>query len=227
MPTVAKHTGGPGRPRQETRAPAVREALLQAARDYFSSRGFQRASLRAIASRAKVNPAMVHYYFGNKEGLFIAMLSETVGPLINELESLNERDAGREALRGFLRQYAETLLKEPWLPNLLVREVMFQEGEVREAFIGRFASRASGSLRGLLERDIEGGDLPGHLDPALGALGILSLIVFPFIAQPAVERAFKLDIDEDFVERLTDHTVALFFGAANEPVHGDPKCEQE
>jgi TetR/AcrR family transcriptional regulator len=224
---VAKQPGGPGRPRQEARALAVREALLQAARDYFSSRGFQKASLRAIASRAKVNPAMVHYYFGNKEGLFITMLSETVGPLINELESLNERDAGPDALRGFLRHYARTLLKEPWLPNLLVREVMFQEGAVREAFIGRFASRASGSLRGLLERDVEGGDLPGHVDPVFGALGILSLIVFPFIAQPAVERAFKLDIDEDFVERLTDHTVALFFGAANEPVHGDPECEQE
>lgn len=221
-----KHSSGPGRPPGDARSVAVREALLQAARNYFSYRGFKPASLRAIAAEAKVNPAMVSYYFGNKEGLLIAVLSETVAPLINELESLGAQAAGRNALREFLRHYAHTLLKNPWLPNLLVREVMFHEGEVRDAFISRFASRASGSLRQLLERDVDAGDLPGHIDPAYGALGILSLIVFPFIAQPAVEGAFKMNLDEHFVERLTEHTVALFFGATNQPVNGDPECEK-
>lgn len=223
---MSKRTGRPGRPRSEERALAVREALLQAAKSYFSSRGFQRASLRAIAASANVNPAMVHYYFGNKQGLFIAMLSEAVAPLIDELESLNARGAGRDDLLEFLRHYAGTLLKEPWLPNLLVREVMFQEGRVRDEFIARFASRASLSLRGLIQRGLEAGELPEHVDPDLGALGILSLIVFPFIAQPAVERAFKLDVDERFVQRLTQHTVTLLFGAAGESSQGERKCEQ-
>jgi AcrR family transcriptional regulator len=224
---MTKRTGGPGRPRSEAHSQSVREALLKAARNYFSSRGFQRAPLRAIAAEARVNPAMVHYYFGSKEGLFIAMLSETVAPLIDELERLDARGAGRDALLGFLRHYANTLLKEPWLPNLLVREVMFQEGRVRDAFIARFASRASGSLRGLLERDIEAGELRAEIDPVFGALGILSLIIFPFIAQPAVERAFNLAIDERFVEQLTEHTVALFFGAASLPLQGERECGKE
>lgn len=224
---VANTSSGPGRPRGEKRSPAVREALLQAARNYFSSRGFQQASLRAIAAEARVNQAMVHYYFGNKQGLYIAMLSETVAPLIDELESLNAQGAGRDALLAFLDRYAQTLLKEPWLPNLVVREVMFQEGEVRDDFIARFASRASRSLRGLLERDLNSGELPPHIDPAFGALGVLSLVLFPFIAQPAVERTFNLTIDERFVEQLTRHTVALFFGPANGHLQGDRECAQE
>lgn len=224
---MVKQASGPGRPPGDARSQAVRDALLHAARNYFSSRGFQQASLRAIAAEAKVNPAMVHYYFGNKQGLFIAMLSETVAPLIDELERLSDEGAGRDALHDFLRHYANTLLKEPWLPNLVVREVMFQEGRVRDEFIARFASRASGSLRALLERDIEAGDLPAHVDPVLGSLGILSLILFPFIAQPAVERVFNLGIDERFVERLTSHAVALLYGAKHESVQGEPECEQE
>jgi AcrR family transcriptional regulator len=224
---VTKQLGGPGRPPGDARSLAVREALLQAARNYFSFRGFQRASLRAIAAEARVNPAMVSYYFGNKEGLLIAVLSETVAPLIDDLENLNAQAAGRDTLRNFLLRYARMLLENPWLPNLLVREVMFHEGKVRDAFIARFASRVSGSLRRLLEHDIDSGDLPEHIDPVFGALGILSLTIFPFVAQPAVERAFNVTIDERFIEHLTDHTVALLFGATNEPVTGDPECVEE
>ncbi len=224
---MARQVTGPGRPRSEGGGQAVREALLHAARNYFSTRGFQQASLRKIAAEAQVNPAMVHYYFGNKQGLYIAMLSETATPLIEELERLNARDAGREGLQEFLRHYARTLLAQPWLPNLLVREVLFQEGEVRDDFIARFASRVSAALRGLVGRDVESGELPPHIDPALGSLGILSLILFPFIAQPAVERVFHQHIDEPFVERLTRHTVALFYGTANENEQGDRECGQE
>ncbi len=224
---MAKRATGPGRPRSEAGGQAVREALLHAARNYFSTRGFQQASLRKIAAEARVNPAMVHYYFGNKQGLYIAMLSETVAPLIEQLEGLNAQGAGRDALQGFLRRYADTLLAQPWLPNLLVREVLFQEGKVRDDFIARFASRASEALRGLLSRDVESGELPSHIDPAFGSLGILSLIVFPFVAQPAVERVFPQRIDENFVEHLTRHTVALFYGAADEHQQGDRECGQE
>jgi len=220
--------GGPGRPRGDGRGEEVRAALLSAARNYFSTRGFQQASLREIASEAGVNPAMIHYYFGNKQGLYIAMLSEAVAPLIERLEGLNEQAAGRDGLRTFLRHYARTLLEEPWFPNLLVREVLFQQGEVRKDFIARFASRASGALRGLIGHDLEAGRLPPYIDPAFGSLGILSLTLFPFIAQPAVEQVFDQRIDEAFVERLTDHTVALFYGAAaDSDVKGDRQCAHE
>ena len=224
---MARHATGPGRPRSDAGSEAVREALLRAARNYFATRGFQQASLRQIAAEAHVNPAMVHYYFGNKQGLYITMLSETVAPLIDELEGLNARDAGREGLQEFLRHYARTLLAEPWLPNLLVREVLFQEGEVREHFIARFASRVSTALRGLVGRDVDSGALPPYVDPTLGSLGILSLTLFPFIAQPAVERVIDQPIDENFVERLTRHTVTLFYGVAQETEQGDTQCGHE
>lgn len=52
----------------------AREAILDAAREAFAEHGFEAASLRSIARRAGVDPALVHHYFGTKDGLFAAAM---------------------------------------------------------------------------------------------------------------------------------------------------------
>lgn len=53
-----------------------REDILNTARMLFAERGFEGASVRAIASQAKVDPALVRHFFGSKEALFLALLDE-------------------------------------------------------------------------------------------------------------------------------------------------------
>lgn len=55
-----------------------REAILQAARDLFTSKGFASTTLREICHRAAVTPPVVYYHLGNKEGLFEAVVQETL-----------------------------------------------------------------------------------------------------------------------------------------------------
>lgn len=50
----------------------TREAILTAARQSFTASGYDRASIRDIARRAGVDPALVHHYFGTKQELFTA-----------------------------------------------------------------------------------------------------------------------------------------------------------
>jgi AcrR family transcriptional regulator len=57
------------------RSDTTREAIRAAARDRFAADGFQRATIRAIAADAGIDPAMVMRYFGNKEGLFAAAVT--------------------------------------------------------------------------------------------------------------------------------------------------------
>ncbi|NLU70256.1 TetR family transcriptional regulator [Streptomyces sp. HNM0574] len=54
------------------RSDATRAAILNAARDRFAADGYERATIRAIASQAGIDPSMVMRYYGNKEGLFAA-----------------------------------------------------------------------------------------------------------------------------------------------------------
>jgi AcrR family transcriptional regulator len=54
------------------RSDATRAAILTAARERFASDGYERATIRAIAADAAIDPAMVMRYYGNKEKLFAA-----------------------------------------------------------------------------------------------------------------------------------------------------------
>ena len=60
--------------------PGTREAILVAAREAFAANGFTRATIRAIATGAGVDPALVHHYFGTKEKLFLATIQVPVNP---------------------------------------------------------------------------------------------------------------------------------------------------
>lgn len=52
-------------------APDNRARILAEARDAFGRSGFEGATIRAIAARAGVDPALVHHYFGSKQELFL------------------------------------------------------------------------------------------------------------------------------------------------------------
>src|SRR5690348_1146815 len=60
--------------------PDTRETILAAALDVFGERGFDGASIRAIAAAAGVDPALVHHYFGTKEKLFLATVQAPIDP---------------------------------------------------------------------------------------------------------------------------------------------------
>jgi AcrR family transcriptional regulator len=61
-----------GTPSGERRSDRTRAAILTAARERFAADGYERATIRAIAADAAIDPAMVMRYFGNKEKLFAA-----------------------------------------------------------------------------------------------------------------------------------------------------------
>lgn len=62
-------------------SPHTRERIRRAAQEAFAAAGFAQATIRDIAGRAGVDPALVHHYFGSKEELFVAsmQLPEVLG----------------------------------------------------------------------------------------------------------------------------------------------------
>ena len=60
----------------------TRRAIIEAARAKFAERGFEGATIRVIAQEAKVDPALIHHFFRNKEGVFSAAIEELLAPEI-------------------------------------------------------------------------------------------------------------------------------------------------
>jgi len=83
--------------------PDTRETILAAARDLFAANGFERTTIRAVATRAEVDPALVHHYFGTKDQLLAASLELPMDPvaLLGDLGGDPER-AGEELVRRVL-----------------------------------------------------------------------------------------------------------------------------
>jgi AcrR family transcriptional regulator len=102
---VEDEAGRQARPRG--RRPAgedTRTALLDAARVEFTERGFDGATVRTIAQRAGMDPAMVNHWFGSKDGLFVAALQLPVNPeeIILRVLDGDPGQAAERILRAFL-----------------------------------------------------------------------------------------------------------------------------
>ncbi|MFE9998722.1 TetR/AcrR family transcriptional regulator [Streptomyces avermitilis] len=77
-----RRRGRPSRTQTEA-APATRDRILEAAREVFSERGYEKTSVRGIAKAAGVDSALVHHYFGTKEQVFEAAIEVAFAPALN------------------------------------------------------------------------------------------------------------------------------------------------
>lgn len=190
---------------------AVRRQLISSARGLFAKHGYDAVSIRAVAEAAGVNPAMIHYYFGSKQGLHEAMLADTIQPLVERLGALlADIDQQPAPLRSFLELYMRTLGANPWMPPLILREVIQEGGRLRGWFIQQFASKGGGLLTQLVQGEQAAGRIRADADPSLTALSMVSLAVFPFVAMPVTSEVFGMRVKDDYLDKLIAHTERVF-----------------
>lgn len=82
------------------RSDATRGAILAAARERFAADGYERATIRAIARDARIDPSMVMRYYGNKEGLFAA--ASAIDLRLPDLAAVPREAVGRALVTHFL-----------------------------------------------------------------------------------------------------------------------------
>jgi len=101
-------------------ASTTRETILAAARELFGDLGYDRATVRAIAAGAEVDPALVAHYFGRKEELFAAAMRLPVSPsqVLPAARSLPAGCVGEEVVRRFLSAWDDPA-QRPVLLGLL------------------------------------------------------------------------------------------------------------
>ncbi|WP_083460027.1 TetR family transcriptional regulator [Jiangella muralis] len=130
-----------GRSGRRRGAPDTRGEILAAARDVFGERGYDGASVRAIAAAAEVDPALVHHYFGTKEKLFLAAMDIPFDPSIIADAVIDEAGGdgiGERAIRTFLGVWSQPASRAPILA--LLRSAMQHEAAAR--LMRQFVTRA-------------------------------------------------------------------------------------
>ena len=203
----------PGRP-STAEKPDVREALLEATGRLIAETGANDLSLRRVAAEAGVTPAMVHYYFSDKDGLYEAMLERAVGRILERVQAIASTpetpETPHQPIADLLQVLTTTLSRDPWIPILMVREVLSESGRFRDRFIESYASRMAELLPGLMRDEIEQHRFRDDLDPKLAFLSFMGMTIFPFVLRPVIERALGIEYDDAFLEQFTAHTQRLF-----------------
>ena len=112
---ATKKSGRRGRPFKTAIAQDARERILEAAEDHFSKHGFYGVTIREVARQAKVDTALLHYYFGTKRGLFDEVFRRRAEILNQQrIDSLNEYErtaGGKISVEGAIEAFTAPLLK--------------------------------------------------------------------------------------------------------------------
>lgn len=151
----------------------TRGEIVDAARQVFSEQGFESATIRRIAERAGVDPALVHHYFGSKQELFVAVVKPPFDPdefvptiLSGDLENLGERLASTfvailenpttgpaviSMVRGAMGGEAQSGLLRDFYTSVVLRRVADELSKVMPAEEARLrASLLASQLLGLV-----------------------------------------------------------------------------
>jgi len=197
----------PGRPSQERH---VREQLLDAARHYFLQSPYSEVSTRQIATRAHTNVGMIRYYFGNKLGLFEAVLRDTLKPFQTLLNQIARQPAS-DSLEQVMAQQIKLHLRNPDFAKLKMFGMYSGYDAELQGVIDAVIAEIDSCLILMFEKLQQKGLLAPHLDIQLTRLSILSLVLYPSILPEPMARLFGVEQSEDFYERLHDHNVKLLF----------------
>ena len=203
--------------RTKTDDPAARAKILAAAEALFAEHGFAGVGVRQIAAAAGVNGAMIHYYFGNKESLYRAIIENaaaTVRGLI--AEAMASATTLEERLTRFVRAYAGYIFGHPHLARILLREMLAGGKHVFD-ILPKYIPTNYAMLRGAMAEAVSGGELR-DIDVDLAPISLIGMIVVFQLIRPLIALGLgKVKFDDQFIERLAAHTVDLFLNGAADP----------
>jgi TetR/AcrR family transcriptional regulator len=182
---VAHRMGSRGQP-EESRA-----AILQAATHEFATHGVAGARTDAIAREARVNKALLYYYFKDKETLYGAVLDDAFSRLKSAVfRVLDSPLPPGEKIMAYVGAYFDFIASDQLYPRLMQREMMrAREGQsphlekVIKTYIQPIFARVSEVLReGIAKGEFRPVN-PAHFVPS-----IVAMIVFYFSSAPMMQK---------------------------------------
>ncbi len=178
MATILKaRTGSRHRPEQ------TRAAILQAAMREFALEGVAGARTEAIARSAKVNKALLYYYFKDKEALFGAVMESVFGELTSAIdEALKSQLPPKEKFLAYVRAHFNFVASSPLRPRLFHRELMRsgRDGSPHlKQIVENHLRPTFGKVAAMIREGIESGDFR-PVNPTDFIPSVIGVIVFYF-----------------------------------------------
>jgi TetR/AcrR family transcriptional regulator len=202
---MASQSGrGPGRPVASQRD--ARDLLLKAATDLFAEHGVAATTFAMIAKRAGLTPAMLHYYFTDREQLLDAVVEEWLAPLIASVwDPVEFGTAPAELIRGIVERMLVGIERMPWVPSTWMREVLNEGGLLRRRMLGHLPLDKVRILGKAVAQGQAGEAINPNLDPGLIVFSIIGLVMLHMATLPFWAEVFarKMPTTEALCRHIT------------------------
>jgi AcrR family transcriptional regulator len=165
-----------------TKAAARREAILEAALDEFSARGFAAARLEDVAKRAGVAKGTIYLYFADKEALFQELVRFQIGPVMSAFETVL---ASPLPLKSLIDQAIEIFTREVFgTRRKQVMRLIISDGPRFPALAEFYYREVLGpilkAVRARLQRALEHGEIADdalvRFPQLLGAATVMAVV---------------------------------------------------
>lgn len=198
----------------------TRERIFEAAADLIAAKGYAATTVREIAAAAGVNLAMIHYYFGNKEGLYRALIEAEIGAMREMmLDAAAAEGTHSDRIAAFVRAYVRFLASHPHFARIAQQELLSGGQTMQEVFRPQ-VSRNYTILRKIVDDGIAAGEFRA-IDAEITPVSLIGMIAFFMIARPVIAPMLGVaPEDPRFGERLAEHTIGIFLNGARAPAEG-------
>jgi TetR/AcrR family transcriptional regulator len=182
--------GTRGRPEQS------RAAILRAAVTEFAEHGIAGARIDAIARAARVNKALLYYYFKDKDALYEAVLDHVFTGLRARVMPVFDSDfPPREKMLNYIGTYFDYIAANPRFPRVVQAEWM-RAGTSGHVPMQRVAKEyfepIYGKIVGLLREGVKRGEFR-EVNPIDLVPSIVGIIIFYFSTAPLMKNLLKID----------------------------------
>jgi TetR/AcrR family transcriptional regulator len=188
-PATKSRTAANRAPKARRQPDRARRAILKAASQEFAQEGVAGARMDHIARAARVNKALLYYYYRDKEELHGAVLDQVFSGLAERINQVMDRDLPpREKVLAYAGAHFDYIAASPLNPRLVQREMMRagRQGSPHiRHIVERYLRPVLARLAELLRAGMESGDFR-RVDAAHFVFSIVAMNVFYFSSAPVI-----------------------------------------
>jgi len=210
----------------------TKHRLLDAAGEIFSEKGFKAATVREICRHAKANVAAVHYHFGDKEGLYKALLIKAFEAGLRRYPPhmhLGPEASGEQRLHAFINSFLLRMLgseRYAWCGKLMARE-LHEPTQALDHIVERYIMPLSEQLRAIVAELLGDEAKPGDKRTQFCAMSIVGQCQYIAKSRSVIGKLNPtLRFDDDGIAELARHVTTFSLTALSNMPKNDERPEQ-
>jgi len=187
----------------KTKDNSTEKVILEAALKVFTEKGFAATRMDHIAKEAKINRALLHYYFRSKDKMFDLIFAQRIDEFLSGIaQQMFSEKTLHEKIEGIVAHEIIMLINHPHLPIFIFQELAQNPNRIVEhaknagahpgELLKKFSSQVKAEIKKGTIRNIE----PSHL-----LMSIMSMAIYPFIAKPIIKAMLQFD-DTQFIKLM-------------------------